>query len=100
MSEDKVTSNNQTLGDAPIEGQYRLQMNAIADALHEMLNGPGVPISQAKVAFVLMVFATGQPEGKHRCNYIATANREDVICLLREQLAYFQGMPSQEAGRG
>lgn len=82
------------LGDGPIESAYREQMNAIADVLHETFNGPDVPISKAKVAFLLMVFPTGQPEGKHRCNYIATADRQDVICLLREQLAYFEGMPS------
>lgn len=89
----------QTLGDAPIEGAYREQMNAIADVLHEAFNGPDVPISKAKVAFVLMVFPTGQPDGKHRCNYIATADRQDVICLLREQLAYFEGMPPSGSGR-
>lgn len=93
------SSTEHTLGDAPIEPAYRAQMNAIGDVLHETFNGPNVPISQAKVAFVLMVFPIGQPDGKHRCNYISTANREDVACLLREQLAYFEGMPPSKPGR-
>lgn len=83
-----------TLGDAPIQQQYRQQMNAIGDVLHETFNGPDVPISKAKVCFVLMVFQSGFPDGNHRCNYISTACRKDVITLLREQLAYFEGMPS------
>ena len=31
-----------------------------------------------------------------RCNYIASAPREDIINLLKEQLAQFEGPPERE----
>ena len=81
-----------TIGDAPIEEKYRDQMRAIVIVLHEYFNGK-VPIGKAKTAFVLMVFDVGDTG---RCNYIATANREDVVTLLKEQLSRFEGMPDIE----
>jgi hypothetical protein len=90
----------QQLGDQPIQAEYRRMMEGVADALHEAFNGPGVPIGKGKTGFVLLVFPLGEDHGAgHRCNYISNANREDVKTMLREQLAYFEGMPST-TGRG
>ena len=78
-----------TLGDAPIEERYRQKMNELARLLDQELNGGKLPLRST--GFVLLVFPFHGHDG--RCNYISTAERDDVIVLLREQLARFQGMP-------
>jgi hypothetical protein len=76
------------LGDAPIEEKYRLQMNALARALDNLLNGDKRG-EDATTGFCLMMFDIGIGPG--RANYISNVKREDVIMLLKEQLARFQG---------
>lgn len=86
-----------TIGDAPIEERFFTQMQAIAGVLDEQLNPQlliGDPIRTH--GFVLLVFPFGSTKG--RCNYISNADRKDVITMLKEQLAYFEGMP-QSKGR-
>jgi hypothetical protein len=88
--------NDHSLGSAPIEQAYRDKMTAVAQGLDEIFNGqvggPG-----RKVGFILLVFPFGAREG--RCNYISNgANRDDVVTLLKEQLAYFQGAPETKGG--
>lgn len=78
-----------TLGDAPIEAKYREQMNSMAQYLDRCFNGP--ELSGKNTGFVLMTFEFGGDKG--RCNYISNANREDVVVLLKEQLARFEGSP-------
>jgi hypothetical protein len=78
------------LGDAPIEEKYRDQMRHLAEALDEFLN-PDAEKGKHPVGFMLMVFPLDSHEG--RCNYISNARREDVVVLLKEQLARFQGQP-------
>ena len=79
----------QTLGDAPIEGQYRDQMNSMAQYIDRFFNGPAA--GERKTGFVLLVFPLGEHAG--RCNYISNGRREDVVVMLKEQLARFQGSP-------
>lgn len=79
----------QTLGDKPIESQYREQMNNMAQYLDRFFNGPE-PRDRA-TGFVLLVFPLNDHEG--RCNYLSNGRREDVVTLLREQLARFEGAP-------
>jgi uncharacterized protein (DUF885 family) len=79
-----------TLGDAPIEERYREQMTQLARLLDQRLNGLARGKGR-KTGFVLLVFSFDGHEG--RCNYISSAEREDVVVLLKEQLARFQGMP-------
>jgi hypothetical protein len=44
-----------------------------------------------------MVFPfSADADGAHRCNYISNASREDVVVLLKEQLARFEGQPEIE----
>lgn len=81
------------LGDAPIEPKHREMMNALAHALDEALNGDAKGADK-KIGFCLMMFNFG--EGPGRCNYISNASREDVVTLLKEQLARFQGQPEMQ----
>jgi hypothetical protein len=79
-------------GDAPIEQRYRDQMNAVAQALDETFNG-GTKGSARKTGFVLMVFPYGDSHAA-RCNYISNgADRRDIVTLMREMIARFEGQP-------
>lgn len=77
-----------TIGDAPIQDEYRDMMNNVARGLDDVFNGP---IRPKKVGFVLLVFPFDSTDG--RCNYISNSDRADVRVLLKEQLARFEGMP-------
>lgn len=82
-------SGKHTLGDVPIDARYREKMNELAARLDREFNHGTLPFKST--GFVLLVFPFGNHEG--RCNYISNAEREDVVVLLKEQLARFQGMP-------
>ncbi|HEX2242709.1 MAG TPA: hypothetical protein VHK27_05565 [Gammaproteobacteria bacterium] len=86
------------IGDGPIEPEFKDKMNAIAGALDDMFNGnPAERLGKPRtVGFILLTFKFGE---QGRCNYISNADRKDVITLLKEQLAYFEGMPSNLKGR-
>lgn len=80
------------LGDAPIQEEYRRQMVAIVKTLDEFLNGDAKG-DERQTGFVLMVFPYGSKDG--RCNYISNgADRDDVVCLMKEMIARFQGQPA------
>jgi hypothetical protein len=82
------------LGDAPIEPQYRDLMNRLAGALDEAFNGVAKG-NDRKVGFVLLVFPFGADDG--RCNYISNgADRKDIVIMLKEQIARFEGQPETE----
>jgi hypothetical protein len=83
-----------TLGDAPIDPQYREQMNAIARALDHTLNGEARG-KDRKVGFVLLVFPFEGHDG--RANYISNgADRRDIVTLFREQIKRFEGQPDMK----
>jgi hypothetical protein len=87
-----VVAEPQTLGDAPIEADYREMMNSMAQYLDRFFNGPAPDAPGGrKTGFVLLVFPLNDHEG--RCNYISNGRREDVVVLLKEQLARFEGSP-------
>jgi hypothetical protein len=87
-----VTDEN-TLGDAPIETEYRAQMIAVAHTLDEFFNGEKKGQDRA-VGFVVLVFPFGEREG--RCNYISNgADRKHIVSLFREQIKRFEGAPDQ-----
>lgn len=71
-------------------------MNAIARATDSLFNGEAAAAGSEprRVGFLLMVFPFGVREG--RCNYISSAEPDDLKVLLREQLAYLEGMPETE----
>lgn len=77
--------------DTQIEDAYRAKMNHIASALDEMFNGEAKG-KDREVGFVLLVFPFGSQDG--RCNYISNgADRRDMVCLMKEMIARFQGQP-------
>lgn len=79
------------LGDAPVEEQYKAQMQAIASTLDEFLNPDWDGKDQAgrKTGFVLMVFPFGERAG--RANYISNgADRQTVAMLMEEQAKRFR----------
>ncbi|HEY2530292.1 MAG TPA: hypothetical protein VGJ20_20540 [Xanthobacteraceae bacterium] len=89
---------DQRLGDAAIEPEYEQRMVAVAQALDAFFNGDtAAPRSRKarddrKVGFILMVFPFDDHEG--RCNYISNgADRKDVVVLMKEQIARFEGQP-------
>ncbi|MEJ6847490.1 hypothetical protein V3589_14880 [Sinorhizobium fredii] len=86
-----MKKHNHTLGDAPIQPDLIHLMNGLAQGVDEILNGHG---GRKKNGFVLMVFPFNDHRG--RCNYISNAQREDIIVLLKEQLARFEGQPDTE----
>jgi hypothetical protein len=84
------------LGDAPIDPRYHQKMNALARTLDEWFNDERKG-KDRKVGFCLMVFEFG--EGAGRANYISNADREDVVTLLKEQLARFEGQAEPKEGK-
>jgi len=85
--------NDQALGDAPIEDQYRKDMNELAYILDQMFNGDTAGRKgERSTGFVLLVFPFGEKEG--RCNFISNgADRKDVVCMFKEMIARFEGQP-------
>ena len=80
------------LGDAPIQEKYRETMNAVAQALDSMFNGEAKG-GDRETGFVLMLFPFGNADWA-RCNYISNgANRKDVVNLMKEMIARFEGQP-------
>jgi hypothetical protein len=80
------------LGDGPIEDQYVLQMNAIAQTLDHLFNGEAKG-EERKTGFVVLVFPFGE-EATGRCNFISNgADRRDVVTLMKEMIKRFEGQP-------
>ncbi|MCC3246733.1 hypothetical protein LG047_15640 [Methylocystis sp. WRRC1] len=88
-------NNSKRLGDAPIEPKFNAQMNAVAATLDEFFNGgvDGEVKRPREVGFVLLVFPFGEAPNS-RCNFISNgADRRDVVCLMKEMIARFEGQP-------
>lgn len=82
------------LGDAPIEERHRAMMNKLAMALDKLFNEEKTGKAR-ETGFVLMVFPFGDFDG--RCNYISNgANRNDIVTLMKEMIARFEGQPEVE----
>lgn len=81
-------STDKTLGDGPIEAKYLADMQKLATLLDRFFNDKG---KERQTGFVLLVYDLG--EGPGRANYISNTNRENVVTLLKEQLARFEGQP-------
>lgn len=88
-----MTIDKHTLGDAPIEAKHREIMNSVARGLDDVFNGE-LKGKKRKVGWCLMVFDFGQGPG--RANYISNADRNDIVVLLKEQLARFEGQPEMK----
>lgn len=80
-----------TLGDAPVQTEYRQQMEAVSRAIDGIFNG-NARGDDRKVGFVLLVFPFGDDPG--RCNFMSNgADRRDIVVLFREMIARFEGQP-------
>lgn len=83
-----------SLGDAPIQPEYRDKMNALARSLDKFFNGD-VQGDDRETGFVLLVFPFGEREG--RCNFISNgADRRDIVTLFKEMIARFEGQPEMK----
>lgn len=83
----------QRLGDAPIEQAHRAKMNELAAFLDHQFNGDAKG-GDKKIGFVMMVFEYGEDSG--RCNFISNgANRQDIVAMMKELIARFEGQPEQ-----
>ncbi len=81
----------------PIQEEQRVTMNALAHTLDHIFNPPplpGLPRTK-KVGFVLLTAYFGQIDDG-RVNYISNGERADMVAMLRELLARFEGQPMQE----
>lgn len=74
--------------DDHIGAEYHAMMNALAYSLDDIFNGDAEP---KKVAFVLLVTEFGEMAG--RVNYISNGDRKDVVTMLKEITARFEGQP-------
>jgi hypothetical protein len=80
------------LGDGPIQQEYHALMNAAAQGIDKIFNGNNTGADK-KTGWVLMVYPYGEAENG-RCNYISNgADRRDVVCLMKEMIARFEGQP-------
>lgn len=85
------------IGDGPIEPRFKESMNAAAATLDGFFNvqKDGEVIMPRKVGFVLLVFPFGATDG--RCNYISNgADRRDIVTMMKEQIARFEGQPEMK----
>jgi len=79
-----------SLGDGPIQPDLIEVMNALARGLDKALNGDAKG-NDRQNGFVLLVFPFEGRDG--RCNYISNGARHDIVTLMREQIARFEGQP-------
>lgn len=80
------------LGDKPVEPKHHDNMNAVARGLDKIFNGDAQGADR-QTGFVLLVYPFGAAEGA-RCNFISNgADRRDVVSLMKEMIARFEGQP-------
>lgn len=83
-----------TLGDGPIQADYREKMNAVMATLDELMNGEKRG-SDREVGIVVLMFPFGSTDG--RCNFISNgADRSDIVTLFKEMIARFEGQPEMK----
>jgi len=81
-------------GDAPVQEEYREKLVAIAKTLDHFLN-EGATGKDRQLGFVLLLFEFG--DNPSRANYISNGiDRRDLVVLLKEQIARFEGQPDME----
>jgi hypothetical protein len=80
------------LGDAPIEPKYQEQMRHLARTLDHYFNN-GLRGADRPTGLVLQVFPFNEAKGG-RCNFVSNgANRKDLVALMKELIARFEGQP-------
>lgn len=82
------------IGDAPVQEQYRSQMESVVRSLDEIFNGD-LKGDARQTGFVLLVFPFGNTD--NRCNFMSNGgDRKDIICLFKEMIARFEGQPEMK----
>lgn len=75
--------------DEVVDPKYRAELYAVARTIDEMLNGErGEKPKQH--GFIVAFFEMGDAG---RFNYMSNCRREDIVTLLKEMTARFEGMP-------
>jgi hypothetical protein len=88
------------IGDRAVEPELLQKMRAMGDVFDEYLNEGLEPGDKRKVGFVLMVFPFGLTHDfKDRVSYLSTADRKDILCMLKEQVARFEGRMLDKEGK-
>ena len=83
---------SERLGDGPIQQEYHATMNAVAAGLDKVFNGEAKGAAR-ETGFVLLVFPFGDAN-TGRCNFISNgADRRDMVTLMKEMIARFEGQP-------
>jgi hypothetical protein len=77
----------------PIEFDQRTMMNALAKTVDDFFN----PGDTRKIAFVILTARFGDIE-EGRVNYISNGERGDIISMMKETIARFEGRYSEQAG--
>lgn len=78
-----------------IDPKYHAAMNRLAPMIDQFFNGDTTG-DDRKVGFFLGVFNFRDGGKDGRFNYISNANRDDIIVLLKEMRAKFEGQPDIE----
>jgi len=86
------TAPGERIGDAPVAAEYHGKMEFLARQIDHLFNGD-LRGKDRTAGFVLLVFPFGDNGG--RCNYMSNADRADVVIMLKEQIARFEGQPEQ-----
>jgi hypothetical protein len=76
----------------PIQEEYRAMLQAVAQALDEFFNPD---LDNKRVAFALLIAPFEGAQGG-RVNYVANADRKDVMKILEELLARWKGMSGHQ----
>ena len=86
----------QRLGDGPVDADIADKMTVIMGLMDEFLNGPkDRPDYVKRHGVVIMMFPFEGFDG--RCNYMSNgADRRDIVTLMREMIARFEGQPEIE----
>lgn len=77
----------------PIETKHEEAMNDIASAIDHVFNGDKKG-EDREVGFALLVFSFG--EGGF-LNYVSNAQREDMLCAMKEFIARAEGRHIEES---
>lgn len=80
----------------PIQDEYRTAMNLIANVLDSAFNGDKRG-KDREIAFVVLISRFNEIDNG-RVNYISNGEREDIISMLKEITARFEGRYVDQEG--
>jgi len=79
--------------DTELEDKYKHPMYVFAKSFEQFIKETWPELDSG---FLVAMFDIGD---KGRFNYASNCNRDDIIVLLKEMLARFEGMPESPPGR-